>query len=119
MSSIVIQRLCGGCDVAIPDRGLRAILQVLTGQVTAGARTSCFIEFVEFNAKLNIFLGELDGSPREMVTAMLDDCPVPSLHLPSHYTTAVLTSACIPVGSTTSWCVHGQAGHGCFGQMDC
>lgn len=115
-----VWRMCSGYPwYPEGQRGLSAILQVLTGQVTAGTWTSSFIKFVELNTKLNIFLGELDGSLREMVTVMLGDSPVPFLHFLSHHTTAVLTSACTPVSSMTSWHVHGQTGHGCFGQMDC
>lgn len=102
-SSTANQKLCGGLLwLSLISRGAEGTQSNTAGphcQVTAGAWTCCSIRFVELSSKLNIFLGESDGSPREMVTAMLGDSPVPSLYFPSHHTIAILTSACVPAGS--------------------
>lgn len=112
MSSIVTQKLCGGCGLRLPDtqrdkgdseqycRFSLAKLQLRLAQ--ASSSLTSFIKFVKLKAKLNIYPGESDSSPREMVTAMVADSPVPFFHFRSHRTSAVLITACIPVGSMTS-----------------
>lgn len=113
-----VWRMCSGYPwYPEGQKGRRAILQVFTGQVTPGAWTGSFIMFVELKAEY--FLGGFGWHLKGNGDSHAADSPVPSLHFPSHHTSAVLNSACIPVGSMTSWHVHGQAGHGCFGQMGC